>query len=327
MTQAWLTLFSLKGIGLVAIFALGWAEAATAGPPEVVLPGNRAYPESITSTSDGTLYISSFAEGGISRARPGEARAESWIAPGAYGTRSTFGVLADERANILWVCSNDASAFNAPGPSTVKGSFLKGFDLATGEGRISVALPGARTLCNDMTIGPDGSVYVTNSFAPEILRLRPGSTEFEVFVSDPLFEPPKDGAGLDGIAFGGDGNLYVNTFLTGTLLKIEVKDGVAGKVTKLKTSRPISLADGLRPFHDDTFLMVEGTGLLDRVTIKGDTAVIETIRDGWIQPTGVTAVGITAYVVDGQLSRLIDPSSGQGPQLPFRAYAVPLTTP
>jgi sugar lactone lactonase YvrE len=316
----------ITSAAFAAHVAIGGIAFAASGPSEVVLPGDRVFPESITSKKDGTLYIGSFAEGGVLRVQPGQSKAEPWIAPGAFGTRSTFGLMADERSNILWVCSNDASAFNAPGPSTVKGSFLKGFDLMTGEGKINVALPGSRTLCNDIAVGPDGSAYVTNSFAPEILRLRPGAKEFEVFLADPLFEPPKNGAGLDGIAFGGDGNLYVNTFSQATLMRVEVKDGVPGAVTKLKTSRPISLADGLRPIEGNEFLMIEGTGSLDRVTIKADEATIETLKDGFVQPTGVTLVQGTAWVADGQLSRLIQ-LDGKAPQLPFRAYAVPLSNP
>lgn len=312
-----------SGAVLTLAGALG---ASSAGASSIRLASERAYPESITSTSDGTLYVSSFADGGVVRIRPGQAHAEPWIAPGAFGTRSTFGVLADERSGTLWVCSNDASAFNAPGPSQVTGSFLKGFDLATGEGKVSVALPGSRTLCNDMAVGPDGSVYVTNSFAPEILRLAPGGSSLEVWLIDPLFVPPKDGAGLDGIAFGSDGNLYVNTFATGLLLRVEVKNGVPGKVTQLVTSRPISLPDALRLLDGTTFLMIEGTGSLDRVTIAGNGATIETLAEGYLQPTGVTRAGNTAWVAEGQLSRLIHPSDGQGPRLPFEVHAVPIST-
>jgi sugar lactone lactonase YvrE len=308
-----------------AVLAFGGVLTARAIGSNIDLPSERAYPESVTSTSDGTLYISSFADGGVLRVRPGQSRAEPWIAPGAYGTRSTFGVLADERTGTLWVCSNDASAFNAAGPSRVEGSFLKGFDLATGEGKISAALPGPSTLCNDMALGPDGSIYVTNSFAPEILRLRPGNATLEVWLTDPLFTPPKDGAGLDGIAFGGDGNVYVNTFTPSTLLRVEVKDGMAGNVTKLDTSRPLALPDALRALDGNRFLMIEGAGSLDRVTISGDTAAIETIADGYVQPTGVTSTGGTAFVAEGQLSRLIHPSEGQGPRLPFKVYPVPLS--
>jgi sugar lactone lactonase YvrE len=311
---------SARRICLAAIIAIGGTVAASAAPV-VELPGDRAFPESITSTPHGILYVSSFASGGVLRVRPGDSQAEPWIKPGAYDSRSTFGLLADERTNTLWVCSNDASAFGAPGPSSVKGSFLKGFDLDTGDGKISAALPGARTLCNDIALGPDGSVYVTNTFAPQILRLRPGSTQLDVWLTDPQFEPPKDGAGLDGLAFGGDGNIYVNTFTPGEFFRVDVKDGVAGKVTKLKTSRPLSHPDGLRALHGNSFLMIEGGGSLDRVTVTDDNVAIETIKDGFLQPTGVTRDGNTAWVTEGQLSRL----KGEAPRLPFRVYAVPLS--
>ena len=49
------------------------------------------------------------------------------------------------------------------------GSFVKGFDLTSGEGKMSAELPGKATLCNDMVVGPDGSLFVTNSLAPQIL--------------------------------------------------------------------------------------------------------------------------------------------------------------
>jgi hypothetical protein len=34
-------------------------------------------------------------------------------------------------------------------------------------------------------------------------------------LEDKQFDPPKDGAGLDGIAIGGDVNIYVNAFTKG----------------------------------------------------------------------------------------------------------------
>ena len=36
---------------------------------------------------------------------------------------------------------------------------------------MSVALAGKPALCNDITIGPDGAAYVTNTMAPQILVL------------------------------------------------------------------------------------------------------------------------------------------------------------
>lgn len=289
---------------------------------DITLSGDRAYPESLAAGPDGTLYASSLASGGVFRAKPGAATAEQWIKPGAFDSRSTFGVLVNEKTGMLLVCSNDVSALGVPGPGSVKGSFIKGFDLATGEGKLSVALPKAGSICNDFAIASDGSIFVTNSSAPQILRLKPGSTELEVWLESPDFNQPKDGAGLDGIAFGSDGNLYVDTYTNGELFRVDVKDGAPGKVTKLKTSRPLKLADGLRPTGDQSFIMAEGGGSIDRVVVKGDEATIETIKDGLSGPTSVALVGQTYWAPEGQLSHLFDAKSGP-PQLPFRIVKVP----
>lgn len=312
--------------GLAAVlFSMGLGVATAATPSVVTLPGAEAYPESITSTRDGTLYVGGFATGGVLRALPGASKAEPWIKPGAYGTRSTMGVLADEASNTLWVCSNDVSARGVPGPSSVKGSAVKGFDLKTGEGKISLALPGARTFCNDIAVGPDRSVYVTNTLLPQVLVLRPGSQALQVWVDDPHFEPPPNGGGLDGIAFGRDGNLYVTTITKGQLFRINVHDGKPGTITQLQTSRPTALTDGLRPAADHGFLLIEGVGNVDRMDVDGDKASIETLRSGFDHPTGVTEVGNTAWVAEGQLEYLLDPTKkAQGPRLPFKLYAVDL---
>jgi len=200
---------------LAGVFTLASPSFAD-GTNEIKLPGDRAYPESISAAPDGTLYVSSPAVGGVWRIKPQTAAVEEWIKPGAFGTRSTLGVLVDNKSNLLWVCSNDLSSSGVPGPGTVPGSYVKSFDLESGEGKVSAALPGKATLCNDMVVGADGSLFVTNSLAPQILRLKPGSTQLEVWLESPDFEQPPQGApGLDGIAFGSDGNLYVNTFANG----------------------------------------------------------------------------------------------------------------
>lgn len=307
---------------LAALFAAGEIFSAQAAPTEVALPGDKAFPESITATSDGTLYVSSMASGGVTRVKGG--KAEIWIKPGAFKTRSTFGVLADEAAGMLWVCSNDVSGLGVPGPTSTKGSFLKGFDLKTGKGRFSAELPGPAAVCNDIVVGPDHALYVTNTLAPQVLRLKQGATKLEVWASDPMLATPAGVPGLDGLAFGADGNLYVNTYGPGGFFRIDVKDNVAGKVTKLEPSHPLAFPDALHSLGGNKFLMIEGGGQLDRVTIEGDKVTLETIKDGFSTPTGVAKVGDTAWVSEGQLSFLFDPKK-QGQQvLPFKLFAVPL---
>ncbi len=118
------------------------AGMAWAAPSTITIPGERVFPESVTSTSDGTLYVGSIVEGGIRPAPPGADEATPWIEPAAHGTRSIFGVLADEGTGTLWACSNDVSGLGIPSPGDAPGSSLKAFDLATGDLKSSAALPG-----------------------------------------------------------------------------------------------------------------------------------------------------------------------------------------
>jgi sugar lactone lactonase YvrE len=308
----------------ISAFLGAFAFAAPAAGDDlkpIEVPGDQAFPESMSATSDGTIFISSLATGGIARATPGSSKAETWIKPGAFETRSTFGVLVDEPSKTLWVCSNDVSSAGIPGPGSVSGSFLKGFDLATGAGKISAEFPGTAHMCNDMVVAADGTLYVTNTAAPQILRLRPGSNQLEVWLENDLLAP-KNGAGLDGIAFGDDGNLYVNTFGGGEFFRVDVKDGKPGAVTKLETSRPLKNPDALRHLTGNTFLMAEGGGTLDRVTVNGDKVTIETLKDGLNGPTSVAKVGGTIWVGEGQLSHLFSPKENGPPKLPFQIVPV-----
>lgn len=316
---------ALAAASAIAVFGLG-SPLAAAGLDHVVLPGDRPYPESVTSTAAGTLYTGSFAAGGIFRVPPNTAEAEVWIKPGAFGTRSILGVLADEKSGTLWACSNDLSALGVAGPSEVKGSWLKGFDLQTGAGKISARFPGKKNFCNDIAVDQAGGVYVTNSFKPQILKLNPATQTLDVWLDNAQFSAPAGAFGLDGIAFAADGDLYVDTFSSAKMFRIDVKDGKPGAVTPIELSQPVQLTDALRPLGGDAFLLIEGVGRLDRVTIDGNEATVETLKDGLNGPTGVTAVGDTAWVSEGQLKHLfsrIDPN----PVLPFRLTAVLIPKP
>jgi hypothetical protein len=299
-----------------ASFGVAWAESTPVRVPD------KSFPESVTSTKDGTLYVGSFNLGGVVKATPG-GKAEQFIKPAAGDSRSTLGVLADEKSGTLYVCSNDISGFGVPGPSDTKGAWLKVFDLTSGALKSSVALKDPKSLCNDIAVGSDGTAYITDSFAPNVYSLKPGGTALEVWATDPLLAPAKDGVGLDGIAFGADGNLYVTTYIPAALFRIAVKDGKAGAVTALKSSRPLDHADAMRAFGD-SLMLIEGNGKLDRVTIKGDDAEIETIKDGFTEPVSVTQVGSTAWVAEGKLSYIIGDNKEKDPG-PFALNPVMLS--
>jgi hypothetical protein len=299
----------------MALSVLMTSAGAAAPIAPIVVPGARAYPESLSSGSDGTLYIGRAGDGGIVRKRSGSP-SEIWIAPGAFGSRSIFGVLVDERAGMLWVCSDDMTSYGIASPGSGK-TALKGFDLKTGQGKVSAELPGDNRFCVDIAVASDGAVYIGEGTG-SILKLDPDARTFKIFVSDPQLED------VDGIAFGADGNLYVNTYAGGGFFRIDVKNTPAGKVTQLHTPRPLSHPDGMRTLTGNTFLMVEGAGTLEQVSIRGDTVSLKELKSGLREPAAVTQIGHTAWVAETQISAMIDTKTPHRPVLPFQVVAVSL---
>jgi len=310
-----------KQAAIALVSAVLLTGAAHAQSP-VSIP-DKSFPESVTSTRDGTLYVGSFNNGGVTKVAPG-GNPEEFVKPGANGSRSTLGVLADEKSGTLYVCSNDLGHFGVAGPSDTKGAWLKTFDLKTGAPKGSFALADAKSFCNDIVVGSDGTAYVSDSVMPDVYSLKPGGTALDVWATNPMLAPVgKGGVGLDGIAIGADGNLYVTTFIPGKLFKIAMKDGKAGEVSELKTSRTLDHADALRA-HGDGLLLIEGAGRLDKVTVKGEEAEIDTIKDGLAEPVSVTVQGNTGWVAEGKLSYIIGPNKGKDPG-PFKLEPVTLS--
>ena len=320
-----LALFVAQGIGDRSV-PYATVKAAAQKVESISVPGTKAFPESITSTTDGTLYVGRIGDGGIVRIKPRTAEITVFVQPGASGSRSILGVFADEASSTLWACSNDLSGLGGSAAGSDTWSALKSFDLNTGDAKQSFSLPGSHAFCNDITVDRKGSVYVTDSANPTILKLSAGATTFEIFAQDSAFAAPQSGgAGLDGIAFGSDSNLYVTTYTAGKLLRVEVKDGIAGRITTLSSNHRLQFPDALRAFGNNSFLLIEGSGTLDRVEIQGDAFAVTTIRGGFATPTSVAMVGTTAWVSEGQLTFFFDPSKKNAlPSLPFRIYAVSL---
>ena len=312
---------------LTAVCAMNAAVQAAA-PAEIVIPGERIIPESLTSSKDGSVIIGSVGARTIWRARPGAALAEAWILPDTDGMQAIFGVLADDKSKTLYACSNLLSpppAGGAPVPST-----LYTFNLKTGAPKGHYALPSPGAFCNDIAVDGDGNAYVTDTNNMLVSRLAKRGKQVEVWAGADGAFGPKGGV-LDGIAFL-DGRLYVNTLATNKLFAVTIgKDGTAIKSVEIKLDAAIERPDGMRSFGKNGLLVVEGggPGRLSRVTISADAGKRVIIKEGFPEgPVGVTVVGTTAYVVEGQLSVLrAPPGTPPAPPKPFKATAVEVGKP
>lgn len=312
-------------LGLAAaISSLALASAASAQSPErILIPGRILLPESLTSTSDGSVLIGSISEGSVYKAAPGAAEAEPWIPGHAGGLAGVFGVLADEASGTLWICSA-ALAFGPPQPGETRpASALHAFDLASGEPKASYPLPGEGGHCNDAAVASDGAVYATDTQLMHVVRLAPGASELEVWSPEGAFGPA--GGVLDGISIVG-GRVVVNTLATSKLFAVEVAaDGSAGAVTEIALDRPIERPDGMRSFGDDGVLVVEGSGRLSKIVLDGANGTVTTVGEGYSGPVAVTVVGTTAYVLEGQFSQMQAGPDAEVP--PMYAIGVEVGTP
>ena len=218
-----------------------------------------------------------------------------------------FGVLADDKSATLWVCQN---ATGGRGGAPVSGqTALRSFDLKSGAAKGTCPLPANAGFCNDIAIAPDGSAYVTESFRGRVHRLRPGAAALEVWFTD-----AQSINAVDGLAFLGDGALYVNDFLNGKLFRIPVNsDNSAGAIVPIESSQPSSRPDGLRPVGPNTLIQAEGQGRVTELTISGNRAEVRVLQDGLTGATGVTLVGDTAFVLVGRTKAVAVPYRPRSP--------------
>lgn len=312
---------ALAGLGVLSLgAALPDRPARAQGaalPDEIVMQGERLFPESIAADAAGNLYVSSN-PGIVFRAEAGEGVARPWIRPDAQnGLGSVFGVLADDARSLLWLCSNPRSGGPASGPAIKAfalddGRLVGSYPLGTGEGP---------AMCNDITIAPNGDVYASEMLGGRILRLRPGETSFSVWASDPEF------ATLDGISFGPGGELYANAIQRNTLLHIHRHpDGSFARARVLPTSRPLDAPDGLRPLDDRRMLQSEGNGGVITVLTfaPGQPVAVEVIAQGIDYASAVTSWRGRAFFPEGKLGYLFDPALRDADPGRFVIRSVPI---
>jgi len=306
----------ILGLAIAATLALAVAARAGDAVTKITLPGARVFPESITSTPDGTLIVGSVGHGNVMRIAPGQTAAEEWIKPGTGGlAASVFGVFADEKNKLLWVCSTTLGPGAAP-PA------VRTFDLKTGAFENAYTLPGAGAFCNDVAVASDGTAYVTDTGQGSILMWKPGAKSLEIAAHDPLL------AGADGLAFGGKSTLYVNSVTANKILRVTLgPDGKATQIVDMKLPRKLDRPDGMRAIGKQRLLLAENSGSMSVVTFTGpglNTVEIKILKDGMASTPAVTATKGMAWVAEGKLNYMQDPTlRGKDPG-EFHMYAVPL---
>jgi hypothetical protein len=301
----------MKLSGTALFFVSAALTLPALGATDVTVNVPMAFPESLTSTPNGNIYIGSMNLGAVYRAKKGEKQATNWISKDAGNFGRVLGVLANAPSATLYVCDDNGDH-----------AYLKTFSLKTAALIKSYEFPGGG-FCNDIALkGKDA--YVTDTKNGRVLKLAAGSDVLTVWYVNDKSDPS-----LDGLVWQGN-TLYTNTYTGNHVIAVPMSaDGSAGKGTNLSTSMDIFQPDGMRLSADGKILMVEGrgkdgNGRLDEVSVSGDNATIRVIKDHYMLPTAVTTVGSTAYVLEAKLNYQRDPALKDKDPGAFTAYAVPL---
>jgi hypothetical protein len=319
----------------IGTLALSVVTAAVAGcasmapslppaPPQIVVDGERVFPESMTSSADGSVFFGSIGNKMIYRAAPGADKAEPFVQPGTDSVQSTFGVFADSKTNTLWACSNLLGPPGGP-PAT-----LYAFDLKTGapKGHYPFVTKGA--LCNDIATTADGTAFATDTNNMQVEVLKKGAAALAVWVGADGSLGKRGGA-VDGLSVLGH-RVIINELAASKLFSVDInQDGSAGTPVEVTLDHPISRPDGMRTFGKSAVLIVEGGegGKLEKVTFDGNNGKVELIKQGYPDgPVAVTVVGTTAYVCEGQLGAMMRRPGTAAPEpKPFKATAVEVGKP
>lgn len=286
----------------------------------IELPGEAFYPEGIAIDGDANIYIGSLTEGSVQVLRAGEGAVETLVASGAPDERSVggaVGMLHDDALGVLWVC--DAGGFIT---GTERPTALVGVDSSSGAVVARHVLAGGG-LCNDMTLDAAGNLYVSDSFNPRVLRLaaddRLGEDALVDWASFEDWAVEPGGFGLNGLDVDGD-LLWVSHTDKGAIYRVPIVDEAPGDIVELDLDRVPAGIDGLKTDANGDIVFVEGYAeLITRVEVDGDSGQLTTLSLGALDgPTTFALSGTGAWIVEGQLPHLLDPSLGP-PNLPFQA--------
>src|SRR6185436_17487850 len=235
---------------LAVSFAAFIAVSAPAFAAEILIKDAKSQPESLAAAPDGTLIVGSASSPYVYKIKPGSTTPEVFIDASSEGQNSIFlGQLID--GGTVWSC------ILTPVPGTTpaqRHSALIGSDLSSGARKLRWNLPGDNSTCNDMAVGPDKALYISDTANAKIFRLAPGAQNAELWLDNRLL------TGIDGLTFF-NGVLYYNSVFFNNLYRVPVDaSGKAGTPVQIWMDAPVKGIDGMRIANGKIVQAENGSG-------------------------------------------------------------------
>lgn len=240
---------------------------------EIELPPD-TFPEGIAVSRGGNMFVGSVARGEIYVIRAGSTEASIFLREDVL-ENSAIGLTVSTDSRTLWVCDTNAT----PPTGELPTGTVVGIGLADNEVKarheLAPSASGAGAFCNDLVMGPDGSLWITESFGGRIFRITADDllddNSAEVWLEDPeLAGIPAAPFGANGIALLG-GRIFVVNSAFGTLMNIDASleapdtnDINVIAITEDDAEVALANPDGITVLNDRELLIVEnGLGLGD----------------------------------------------------------------
>ncbi len=263
----------VRGVLFAAITAALVASAAMPATASTAAASARRYPAVVAGHAD-TLHpegatwdtehhrflVGSMRHGTVSAVRPDGS--VSTLVDDPQVLVSVIGLHVDTARGRVLVANADTGAGLRTSAGTVhRLAGVGAYDLATGQRLFyvdlsAVAGDGGPHFANDLAFGPDGTAYVTDSFAPIVYRVGTDGSA-SVLVRDSRLAAPAGAFGLNGIVRQG-GWLVLGKYDDGTLWRVRI-------------DRPTELA---------------------QVAVTGDAAALVGL-DGMLRRSDGTVLGVT----------------------------------
>jgi len=154
------------------------------------------------------FFVSSVRHRRIVRIDP-EGRITDFVPPGADGLRSALGMRVDSGRRTLWVASEAVPSMDGYRKGQPLEAAVFEYDLVSGKLRREHRPPAREEPpgFDDLTLAPDGRVFVNDGVHPRIWTIPPGGGELELFLESDLL------GGTQGLAVSADGKtLYASDY-------------------------------------------------------------------------------------------------------------------
>jgi hypothetical protein len=213
-------------------------------------------PEGITiNPADNTIYVSSIAHKKIIAIDTNGAN-KDFITTNQDEFLEGLGMKIDTKKQWLWAVSNQKQ-------DKWYISQIHAFDLKTKMVKQRFAIKDtARHLFNDLTLHPNGKVYITDTYGASIYEADPAKQKLTVFIQDSLIAYP------NGIACNNQGKIYIATYSHG-LMQLDV---ASKKLSPLK-----GYTDSVKAFALDGLVYWNNTiiGVYNGAEKNSENAIVQ----------------------------------------------------